>query len=720
MSLSPTERQITAAEPEIHNVPSRGIFIRYPASGENAKQTIRLEKWNTLGEKIALEIALAFIDLFSHQGRMGRSTTRGQLNKLCCFMSENEIFSLTAITDEDAEAFKRFVESVPSTRRKDWAVARQVIRHANARVGREPPSMDISPWTKKAPEWKEVTESEPINDAQQVSTSLSNTSPKALRSSRSRLASIKVARVSTADASAVAQLDPNPKVLREETSVVVVFPARGLIPAHRHSFNDWARLDHGIAAEVADATVKIKRASSQKSITTWCTSVRNLLKYLGSLDGNLRPRSIADLKDEHIAGIVDFIDKGSVARRAKVFKAIESVIKQVCRDRGRAAPRFPANPWPGHGARAPVATEPLSVSTIGAILTACSKAMLATMAESKKPAFAGVTLDALFPFAVTLAFWTLFNPETVMGIRQSEIRPDLLGRFAVVGRKGRSTKEQISTFSSSDDHPCAPKMVIDNVLTLTAPLRRRISPDKRDNLFIGMVRQQQRAKYLVQTLQEAWLSMGFHYRDAFCKEYDLPSFTVQQIRATGGVLCNRLFGGDVKIAQALMNHLSITMTDEYVRRDSKRVEAERIADQMEKRLRFVRTGGTRDVRDAPTSAQSAATPGFVCSDPFAPPRWLGQDDGMCAAYGRCPTCPLASVDRTCTISFAQVLRIRNQIHAAYDAFELDAHRWIRVWKPTLDAIEKIWLPQFSDDVRAKTSVEVYDVNVKDLPPLQEF
>jgi hypothetical protein len=511
----------------------------------------------------------------------------------------------------------------------------------------------------------------------------------------------------------------SPKIIQTELGRTVFFPARGATPAHRQDFTDWWQFNPKVALEVMAAAVDLKRQNSPKTVTTWRTQIRNLLSYLKAGPRSASLNSLAHLSSEQMLEFRTFIDKGDIATRSKIWRAATAVVTHACDAQSKPAPSFPANPWPGHAARAPAATEALTASEIGPILNACVVEMNATIAASEEPGYPGATLADLFPFVVVLAFWTLFNPETVAGIRRSDVRPDVLGRFAVIGQKGRSPTDQVATFPSSDGHPCAPKTVIENALKITSPLRHRLPPDKRDFLFVGRVRQLQRAKASVQAYPDLNNSMISYLRDEFCEKHGLRSFTIQQIRETGAVIVNRLFGGDTKTAQMLLNHLQIATTDSYVRRDAQRIEAERIADQMEKRTRFARSGGLRDVRDQHGTPQSAATPGFVCADPFFPPASLDQDDGMCAAYGACPTCPLASVDRLSPISFAHVLRLRNQIRDSHHDPQMSPHRWTEAWKPRLRAIEETWLPLFTPEVGSEAAASVRDVKNPPLPIISE-
>jgi hypothetical protein len=721
MNMANESKKSKADKPRVIRGPSGHYHPFFPAKVFDREQKFEFKNWNEFDESLALQVTSAFVSQFAKHSYLSRDVKRGNLNKLYKFVSAQGIKSLTDITDNDVQAFKKFLEPVRSTRVNDWSTARSVIERAFSTAGKTAPKMETAPWARKPEEWSppvnkgKVFAAAPIGQIREADREQS-----AVRSHpRSRLANLPVAKVETGSEGAVSRLDVEPTVIEAGGGRMIFFPARGAAPAHRQDFTDWWLFDRSFAKEVMSATIALKRNNTRKALNTWRTRCRYLMSFLKQLPVKERPRSFSDFSSTHFLAFRTFIDKGDVANRTKNWRAATAVIAHACKAHSKAVPAFPVNPWPGHAARQPAATRPLTASEVGAVLNACMRSMRVTLSSAEQTGYEGVTLAELFPFVVTLAFWTLFNPETVAGIRRSQVRSDFLGRFAVVGFKGRSTTDQVATFPISDDHPCAPKAVIQNVEKITKPLRNRLPPDKRDYLFVGLMRQPYRAKAMVQRFADVEGGMMSFYRDRFCKDFNLKKFTLQQVRVTGAVIVNRLFGGDVKTSQLLLNHLHIATTDSYVRRDARRVEAERLADQIEKRSRFVRSGGARDVRDQPEGTQSAATPGFACADPFFPPAWLGQDEGMCAAYGGCPTCPLGSVDRRCPHSFASVLRLRNQIREAHRDPRMPPRSWTDIWKPRLEAIEEKWLPMFSDDVRAEAAADIRDVVIAPLPFLDE-
>ncbi len=710
--------------PYVDNPRPDALSVVFPGTDGSGDQVLVFDLWLSSGHVVALEAATAFAHEFRSYSPIALQTARRQLNKLRLFVEKTKVASLSLLSEGDMTAFATALTPVASTRVKDWSVARRVIAHACRARGHEPPLSEDHPWARKAEAWvqPETPAAQRLSGAGSAVEPPGGTVRPRAGAARSRLAAIPLARM-VVSASNVTELDPAPTISHVEESLEVFFPARGEHKAHRQDFSDWLAFDPAIAMEVARTAINLKRSVSPKGVTTWRRQSRKLLAFLKAeaREPGGKVTSIADLTELAMLRFLISIDKGAVATRSKVWRTASGIVKHVCLGRKRPVPYHARNPWPGHGARGPTRTTALTVSTVAAILRACSEEIAATMQVAQAPSYVGATLAELFPFVVALTFWTLFNPEVAYGIRRDDIRTEVLGRFAIVGRKGRSPDVQVATFPSSDDHLLAPKKVIGNLLTLTAPLLGKLPPGERVYLLVGRVREEQRAKALVQTYATVAPSMISFYRDAFCGKHGLDNFNLQQIRTTGAVICNRLFGGDQKITQVLMNHLDISTTETYAGREARRIGDERLADQMEKRNRWARSGGTRDVRDLPSAPQNAATPGFVCADPFDPPPQLGQErGGLCAAYGACPTCPLASVDRRCGMSLALVLRLRNQLLEAHGGDRVQPHRWSSVWKPRLRALEDRWLPSFEGAAMAEAAAFPGNVPTMPLPPIEEF
>ncbi len=692
----------------------------FPAREGVEQQLVSFAPWARLGDVIALQVIAAFEERYASMTPTSRLVRRQYLNKLLHFLEglsgDERPASLDAVTSEHLVDFAAYVAPVKSTRTDDWAMATSIVTHACQAAGRTPPAFKRSPWTTTRP--AKTIEPPPEVAPDQVAPP---PKPSALgRKSRALLAGTPLAAIRTGgDGDNLVPLVP---AIRHSgpATLAVFFPARGEDPAQEIVLSEWLALGSDFARTVAGIFLERHKSSGNKTRTTRSRQLRPLKSFLQKL-GSGAPGTLAEISAAQLAAFKTSLDEvGSPDTRAKYWYLATTYVEDACTAVGRKPPSYDPNPWPGSFRRTEAKTEVITTEAVGAILKACIADMSATLREADEEGYAGPTLPDLLPFIICFTFWTIFNAETAVGMRRSDVKGDVMGRIALVGRKPRASQDQVASFAADDDHICSPPTIIANVERITSGLRERLPMGQRDYLFVGRMMEVQRTFAEVKPFALVDGGMQKWYRDRFCKKHGLEPFNLRMIRTTGGVIVNRLFGDDQKTAQLLMNHLSIDTTDAYVGREALRSENLRLADQMEKRQRFVRTGGARDVRDQPLAPQSAATPGFVCADPFDPPANLGQDAGMCAAYGACPTCPLASVDRLCATSLAFSLRLRNQIRDAHLEATVDPHRWTKVWKQRLKALDEVWLPQFGPSVRAAAAERIRDVSMVPLPDIQDI
>ena len=678
-------------------------------------QDLDFSEWEGVSPIIADQVVAAFRDHAASSTRLGRETRRRQLNKLRRFlMQENTLpLSLDQTTTEALDRFRAFVEPVESTRTSDWRSGTDTVVHACEAAGRKPPKFPRYPWAKirerNAPELALIPTLE--NPAAVAAPG----PPSMNRRSRSLLAQTPTATVSTN----VVTADVRPSILQPTSDrLEIVFPARGIDLTQRIDLSPWCALGKRVAIQFAAAFLDMHRLAACKSRVVGRSRGQKLLGFLLLLQ--TKPAGLDQLTIAQLAAFKQHLEAlpGEQGRR-KHWTYAKRVIEHACDAAKTPVPFMEQRPWAGAFRRDDGRSKILTVDQVGAVLRACIKEMTQILKEAEDPDYDGPTLPNLFPFIVAFTFATLFNPDTATGMRRGDVRPDLFGRTVVIGRKPRAGQDQEASFSSTDDHICSPPVIIANVEQLTRGLRDKLPAEDNAFVFVGRMQMLQRSLAEVVPYIKANSSMHHYYRDNFCEKHELELFTLRDIRATGAALINRLFGGDLVTAQALMNHMSADTTEGYVRRDAQFADEIRLADQMEKRARFVQTGGARDVRGQPSSVQSAATPGFACADPYSPPAHLCQEPGLCAAYAACLTCPLASVDRQCPSSLAFTLRLRNQIRSGHLDGVIGAHRWTAVWKPRLEALETVWLPQFEPaaHLAAKDIRDVFLVPFPDLANL---
>lgn len=711
----PLELQLLSKPARVPHGPS-GFKAVFPPEGLDVAQVLTFPRWNAMPGDCCREVVDAFIAIYPKAAPSTRSIAAGFLNKLQLYIRSREYHSLLMITPVDVEMLQSHVGRTISTRAHVWTVIYRVLRHTFSAAGLRAPQMESHPWSPRRGPFHQAQPCEPAHLPDK-----SAATPFALSRNRGGASGPKrrslLAGQSATPIHSAAPLGTHTPHLQDTLGHFRLYiPARGRYDSAHFDFSDWRTFNSHLAKEIVDYGLLQICHLSLPTIKLWRSRCKTLLDYLRAVPTAHVLQSFSQVTASIMNGYRDFIDRGTVPRRAKWWRNARAIVIFFCQRNNVAIPPHQRNPWPGHGARGPVATRPMTTVATSELLAACATELNRLETSCRDPNYCGPTLQELYAPLVLLTFWTMFNPETVVAIKCTDITPSSPDRIGVTGVKGRSSREQYATFAAVDHHPCSPSSVISLLHRLTAPIRERVEPTLHDYLFIGRVLSS-KAKAHLQTFDRISSSTMLYYRNAFCEQHSLQHFTLQQIRETGAVAAMRLLGGNQKAVQALLNHESIDTTSTYIQRDTRRLENVALADQMEKRARYVRSRGKRDLRDTAGGTESAATPGFVCADPFNPPPELDQPHGMCAAYGACPTCPLASVDIRCATSLAQVLRLRNQIAAARDDSRMEPVRWVEIWRPRLLALEDHWLVLFDVETVRSAAAAIWDIRVPEIVDL---
>jgi hypothetical protein len=326
------------------------------------------------------------------------------------------------------------------------------------------------------------------------------------------------------------------------------------------------------------------------------------------------------------------------------------------------------------------------------------------------------TPRTLMPFIIMLAVRTAFNSETVLLLDRSAFRPSPLmpdgvevdgrdGRHRIVGRKNRAKVDQVRTYPVDDVSLESPVTIIKAVERLTKRLRPYVDLAERERLFICLPKQVAAPRGFKGSNDWPLLRA----LDKFIAENGLRRFTLSELRPAISELVDRLSDGDIKAQQAVLNHWSEETTDRhYVSEQSRRRRTERLAEIQNGRERFILTDGRSDRRNlSAVDTARAVTIGFECADPYASPI-QGQTAGrLCSAWGRCPCCPMASVNARDHVALAHL----NRLAQAIDDARLSLHpaRWL-AWAQ-VQASVRDWINRFSDAEVVRKAAHVR------LPPL---
>lgn len=272
------------------------------------------------------------------------------------------------------------------------------------------------------------------------------------------------------------------------------------------------------------------------------------------------------------------------------------------------------------------------------------------------------------PLAIILFLHTGYNADTLLGLVERNISPnwllpdmiDVSDRVILSAEKGRAgtRRSQVRTFVADDSIIGSVAWLLRAANDITSLIRPFTHPAFSERLLIF------KPKIGTDVLGFASESgpsgdQNWKYSlTTFCKDNGLPHFSASQLRCSHADLVSILTDGDVKAQQEALGHASADITiRHYVSPRAKEAQREEIAHQQNIMLRWVSTDGRRDVRGSRERSLTAATPGFVCLDPYCSPI-PGQTIGrLCDAFLRCFDCPLGAVDRNDPYSLALLLEL---------------------------------------------------------------
>lgn len=324
----------------------------------------------------------------------------------------------------------------------------------------------------------------------------------------------------------------------------------------------------------------------------------------------------------------------------------------------------------------------------------------------------------MVPFVLLFTVSTAFNADTSLLLEWSGISEvDRLGvpALSVTGPKGRATMDPVILDSSADAEMGLAKLVR-LLRELTDRVRGFIDePAFRDRVFIYVTTQGsvKRVKAFGTPIGEPSNDPSWkHCLADFIDRHSLKPFTLSQIRptitdesivVTGDLMAARRIGQHRK-GQTLWHH--------YTSSGTRRRFEERVGEVLMLRERWLATGGMIDPRWRTVAHdKGAATPGFLCFDPFDSPRPNQQRGRLCTAYGECPSCPLAAANVGDPAAVALHLALERAIYAAQGPITPQA--WLIRWAPVVADLKGL-LSHVPDGVLAEA--RRYSLSVP-LPPV---
>jgi hypothetical protein len=335
-----------------------------------------------------------------------------------------------------------------------------------------------------------------------------------------------------------------------------------------------------------------------------------------------------------------------------------------------------------------------------------------------------LTTDTAVPFYLAIAIQTAANPDALRCIARDCLVPHPLDEHGVIvnwtkPKTGvRLKRAQRRSFDRRRPH-AAPNLIA-KVLAMTAPLVPCARPRDRDRLFLVKGRSSSAWQSGdIAVIDPSTLSGAI---DRFVERTNrriaawnaahpdqpprqpLADFAPVFFRGSVATEHYRVSGGDVWIAQSVLNHADAVTTETYLKGpETRRVQRETIARLQNLMLAWI--GGERP--NLPATSQgledtvagpATVFPSHRCLSPMTPPS--GPDSArqhLCPRFGGCLACPglVVPIDAD---HLARVLQAVAHLEAARE--RLDPRRWELFYAPAHRILVTDLLPDFPKELRA--------------------
>ncbi len=307
--------------------------------------------------------------------------------------------------------------------------------------------------------------------------------------------------------------------------------------------------------------------------------------------------------------------------------------------------------------------------------------------------------ETLLPFMILISVYTHANTGPLRSLRRSNVSTiNVLGkeRICFLIEKGRGQYSYKRTFALDETDLLSPDRLHRFLELWTGRVRPAAQAESIGNMFIfvsqqGGVRSFYSAVDFGTDSDSSWLNALRN----ICKRLGLQAICNSEIRVTGLDVVREVTNDDVRAVKAAGGQKSEgTIKLHYEGAGAIRRRNEDLSGVMVTAERWVVSDGRTDPRGEPTSADMhAATPGWGCVDAFHSPI-LGELSGkLCGAFGSCPACPLATLNKESAYSLARVLQLDKEVKLAMEY--LDFARWKSTYERVAIALRDKWIPSFS-------------------------
>lgn len=318
--------------------------------------------------------------------------------------------------------------------------------------------------------------------------------------------------------------------------------------------------------------------------------------------------------------------------------------------------------------------------------------------------------DDILPFVFQIAVLTGFNSQPLLHLKQGvgvrTVRSFGAERLVFTSYKNRADDTIMASYVDTDEEMSAP-FIMRRVFAWTKDLRLAASEGIAEHvwLYVSGINAQDRAvRSLAKVYPKSRANLDYNNAvTAFCKRSSLPRVAISRIRATLAALAHDLYGGDLRAVMDFLQHANPETTlRNYTNGISINRHHEVIAVVQQLRERYLGSEGRIDPRKQSSQRDpSAATPGWLCLNPYDSPIAGERKGHLCQAYGQCPACPLAYIEHTSPTACARVTQVKGELERA--KLRVLPERWTSSLMVLHGVIEAFWLPAFSDAVREQAA-----------------
>lgn len=443
----------------------------------------------------------------------------------------------------------------------------------------------------------------------------------------------------------------------------------------------------------------------------WPGRHRRLKPVQGISEESLRKLYVACVKE--VAGVMGGFYRTKdlvISHRDKIFNIPSRKAKEVYSDMGSALSAvdyyFPDHVFP-------------SAKTIQQIAGNSLYRCLPSFHRKVAPLFVPTT-RSIVPFVLLLSIHFAANTSSILMAELDEFQEiDVLGkkRLRWRGKKNRAIRSPERSHAVTDEID-NPAMLLNFLKDYTNKLRMGraevTAPHIKSRLFLYL---SENTKMRVGSYHNSGNMGGGDNAwiwplKNFLKDNGLENINLTNLRQTIIDRVDDLTDGDIRARKVAAQHKSVVVTGlHYTSARVKKENHERIAFGIAQRERHTASNGLVDHRKN-SGNKSSATPGFHCADPYSSPLPDQKTDVLCKAFGMCPACPLASIERKSGRSAAQLMALR---FAIVDAkIKVAPKRFLKIWVPVINKIDDVWLPSFTK----KALKDAKKINLPELPSIE--